>query len=144
MLLITRSEGAKSQFCDLFKQGLGAKGGHSARGDLRDQADSKDDTSVEIRATNQLQGEEERDSVNLLGPRWERQGTYFSLPAESCVGGLPRPQRSAISSNVPFCARLPVKQRQEACLKDSNRRGRERERQSSKGRKKIVRNIQRF
>lgn len=136
MLLITRSEGAKSQICDLFKQGLGAKGDHSAQGGLRDQADSKDDISVKIRATNQLQGEEERDSVSLLGPRWERQDTYFSLPGRSCLGGLPRPQQSAISSNAPFWARLPVRQRQGARLKDSNRTGREGKRQSSKGRKK--------
>jgi len=48
LLLISRSERANTQFCDLFKQGLGAKGGHSAGGSLQEQTDSKDDASVEI------------------------------------------------------------------------------------------------
>lgn len=50
LLLIFRSERANTQFCDLFKQELDARGGHRAGGVLqeqREQTDSEDDASVE-------------------------------------------------------------------------------------------------
>lgn len=72
--------------------------------------------------------------MDLLGPRWERQDKYFSLPLGSCLGGLPCTWWSAINNKVLFGSKLPVKRHQEACLKDSNKR-------KTKGKKKIDREI---